>query len=96
MEKHGFYPGLRFLRGKCLIVLLAVFWFSAAVNAQDENFESSDPVLVSEADSLRALTANPDNWRGNLPAKSAEYFTLGARVVVFVTNIDFPKDENAC
>ena len=95
MEKYGFYPDLRFTRGKCLIVLLTIFWFSAAVNAQDENFESSDPVLISEADSTRALTANPDNWRGTLPSKGADYFSPGARVIVFVTNIDLPNDEGA-
>lgn len=99
MEKHGFYPKLRFLRGKCLIILLIVFLFvgaGVAVNAQtDENFESSDPVLISETDSTKALTANPDNWRGSLPEKNTEYFTPGARVVVFVTNIDLTKDEAA-
>ena len=99
MEKHRFCPSIWLLRGKCLIVLLTAFLVVGgvfAVNAQDdENFESSDPVLISEADSTKGLTANPDNWRGSLPEKSSEYFTPGARVVVFVTNIDFPKDENA-
>ncbi len=99
MEKYGFYPDLRLLRGKCLIVLLTAILFvggGVSVNAQgDENFESSAPVLVSEADSVRALTANPDKWRGVLPAKGAEYFSPGARIVVFVTNIDLPKDEAA-
>ncbi|MEP6902555.1 MAG: DUF1800 family protein [Actinomycetota bacterium] len=101
MEKHRFYPDFRLLRGKCLIVWLTAFLFGSAasavaVNAQtDEDFESSEPVLISEADSTKALTANPDNWRGTLPGKSAEYFTPGARVVIFVTGIDFPKDEAA-
>ncbi len=99
MEKHRFCPGIWLLRGKCLIVWLMAFLVvsgSFAVDAQDdENFESGEPVLISEANSTKALTANPDNWSGKLPENNTEYFTPGARVIVFVTNINFPKDEAA-
>jgi uncharacterized protein (DUF1800 family) len=91
MEKHRFYPDLRLLRGKYLIFLLSVFLSvstTLVVNAQgDEDFESTDPILISEADSTKGLTANPDSWRGSLPEKSAEYFPPGSRVVVFITNV---------
>ncbi len=96
MEKHRFYPDLRLLRGKYLIFLLSIFLSVSAalvVNAQgDEDFESTDPILISEADSTKGLTANPDNWRDNLPEKGAEYFPPGSRVIVFITNVD---NENA-
>lgn len=85
---------------KCLGVLLTAFLFSltsvfTVVAQPDENFESSAPVLISEANSTKALTANPDNWRGELPTKSSEIFQPGSRVVVFVTNIDLLPDEGA-
>jgi uncharacterized protein (DUF1800 family) len=99
MGKHQFYNGFWLLCGKCLGVVLAAFLFGSttvSINAQvDENFESSSPILISQTDSINALTANPDNWRGTLPAKSDESFAPGSRAVIFVTNIDFPKDESA-
>lgn len=61
----------------------------------DENFESSAPILISEADSDRALTADPDQWRGALPRKSSGAFSHGSRVVVFVTNIRLLPGEGA-
>jgi uncharacterized protein (DUF1800 family) len=98
MGKHLFYNSLKLLHGKCFVVLAAflICITAASIQAQgDENFESSSPVLISQSDSTMALTANPDNWRGTLPAKSDETFAPGSRVVIFVTNIDFPKDESA-
>ena len=89
---------LRQLYWKCSGVLLIAFLFSfigtsANAVADDELFESSVPVLISEANSTKALTANPDNWKGRLPgenpqtARRSEIFPPGSRVVVFVTNI---------
>jgi uncharacterized protein (DUF1800 family) len=99
MDKHRFYNGFWHLCGKCFGFVLAAFLVcctTALLQAQDnENFESSSPVLISQADSIAALTANPDDWRGTLPAKSDESFAPGSRVVVFVSNIDFPKGESA-
>jgi uncharacterized protein (DUF1800 family) len=98
MGKHLFYNSLRLLCGKCFAVVLTAFLIcstTSSLHAQDdENFESSNPVLISQADSTEALTANPDNWRGTLPAKSDESYAPGSRAIIFVTNIDFPKGES--
>lgn len=86
-------------------VLATAFLFAGAaagnVAAEDENFESSSPVLISRADSTKALTAKPENWGGSLPGKNPkavlrdEIFPPGSRVVVFVTNVELMPDENA-
>jgi uncharacterized protein (DUF1800 family) len=99
MGKHRFNNSFWLLCGRCFSFVLAallVCCTSASIHAQDnENFESSSPVLISQADSIMALTANPSDWRGTLPAKSDESFSPGSRVVIFVSNINIPKDEGA-
>lgn len=98
MGKKRFCPKFSLLQENCLFIVLIAFLFSIsviAVNAEDENFESSEPILISETNSTKALTANPDFWRGTLPENNADYFPPGSRVLVFVTNIDLPKNENA-
>ncbi len=98
MGKQTLYNSLRLLCGKCFVVLSAFLICSStdSLHAQDvENFESSSPILITQSDSTQVLTANPDIWRGTLPAKSDESYAPGSRVMVFVTNIDFPKDEAA-
>ncbi len=100
MKEKRFNFNFRQLCRKCLGICLTAFLFSvataSAVSAQnEENFESSDPILISEADSTRALAVNPDNWRGTLPKENSEMFSRGSRVVIFVTNIDLLPDEGA-
>lgn len=100
MKEKGFRRNLRRLHIKCSGILLAAVLFGLGgvftVRAQgDEVFDSAAPILISEADSSRALTANPDNWRGALPGKNPELFPPGSRVVVFVTNIELLPDEKA-
>jgi hypothetical protein len=92
-----------FSRSSCrkyLSVLLTGFLFAAtgvsAFAADDEEiFESSDPILISEPSSTNALTANPDVRARALPKKRTEFFPSGSRVVVFVTNVDLLPDEDA-
>jgi uncharacterized protein (DUF1800 family) len=96
MGKHRFYNGFWLLCGSVAIALCLLGSTTVSIKAQvDENFESSSPILISQADSINALTANPENWRGTLPANSDESFAPGSRAVIFVTNIDFPKGESA-
>lgn len=77
-------------------VLAAVVLFDRPVFAQETDvFESGTPVLITEPDSLNALTAIPEQWRGGLPKRSTGAFEPGSRVVVFVTGIDLLKDEGA-
>lgn len=100
MKNQRFYPDFKQLYGKCLCIWLTALCFCVAgvlsVSAQaDENFESSDPVLISEEDSPKALTVSPENWRGSLPEKNFEYFPPGSRVIVFVTNINLVTEEGA-
>src|SRR5688572_10532253 len=100
MNEKRFNYNLRQLCRKCSAILPSVFLFclaaASAVFAQsDQAFDSSAPILISQADSTIALTANPDNWRGALPGKTSEIFPPGSRLVVFVTNIDLLPDENA-
>src|SRR5687767_12319774 len=101
MEGENIKLDLLQLFRKCLSILLTAFLFSLTsaftivAQSGDENFESSAPILISEADSTKALTANPDSWKGALPTKNSEIFQPGSRVVVFVTNIDLLPDEGA-
>lgn len=99
MEGENIKLDLLQLFRKCFGILLTAFLcltgVSTIVAQPDEDFDSSAPVLISEADSTRALTANPDNWRGALPAKNSEIFQPGSRVLVFITNIDLLPGEGA-
>src|SRR5688572_2201610 len=100
MEEKGINQNLGQLSRKFFgvfsITILSIVAVSLPAFPQgDENFESSAPILISEADSTRALTANPDNWKGMLPKKNSEIFLPGSRVVVFVTNINLLPDEGA-
>ncbi len=99
MGKHLIYNSLRLLYANCCVVLLAAILIcstTASLYAQvDENFESSSPFLISQPDSTKALTANPESWRGTLPVKSDDTYAPGSRVVLFVTNVDLPKGESA-
>lgn len=80
----------------CLTVLLfgARSAFSTATS-NDDVFETPAPVLISEANSTRALAINPDNWKDNLPRENSGVFPPGSRVMVFLTNIDLLPDEGA-
>ncbi|HQU85441.1 MAG TPA: DUF1800 family protein, partial [Pyrinomonadaceae bacterium] len=95
MNKLKVYPFSDRWRTKCLSILAVFLLCFGAVQAQDENFDSSDPVLITEANSAKVLTANPETWRGNLPEKSIDYFKTGSRVVVFVTNVSLIENEGA-
>jgi uncharacterized protein (DUF1800 family) len=100
MDKKNLICGFKRSGKKCLIFCLTVFLFGAAAfearaGSDEEVFESNEPILISEADSARALAANADSWNGALPPATRENFSPGARVVVFVTNVDLLPDENA-
>jgi len=97
MEQQGFYPVIKDWRAKCLSNFLSVLLLGAfsIVNAQDEDFESPEPVLISETDSVRALAVDPETWRGTLPKMTNGNFAPGARVMFFVTNVNLTTGENA-
>src|SRR6185369_7562678 len=99
MEKQGFYPDLKNSWTKYLIILLIALLLGSAgmaVKAEDgEDFESSEPVLISETDTVNALTANAERWNGRLPGKNLGYFLPGSRVVIFVTNINLAAGEDS-
>ncbi len=84
--------GLRFFRalGMCLVIAVcgAVSFGQTFVDA---------PVLVSEYTSTRALTVNPDRWRGQFPVapQSILNATEQSRVTIFVYNLDLLPDEGA-
>lgn len=81
---------------RCLGIFLAAFLLCVAVaTAQDEIDDSPEPVLISEANSTRALAVNAEDWPGGLPATSTARIFPGSRIVVFVTNIDLLPDEGA-
>jgi uncharacterized protein (DUF1800 family) len=95
----GSNKGLRTFGQKCLSLFLTtfLFCFAATANSQSsgEISDSTAPILISTADSARALAVNADNWRGDLPKKNAEVFQPGGRAIIFVTNIDLLQDEGA-
>ncbi len=76
----------------CLAVFL--FGFSAAAQRED-SFESTDPVLISEETSTKAIAIQPENWTQRLPKQTTEIFPPGSRVMVFVTNIGLMRGEGA-
>lgn len=79
----------RFLTGIFLFIFCA-----AAATAQTE---SPAPILISENDSTRALAADGELWRGNLPKANTVSFTPGAdrKIVIFVTNFNLDEGEGA-
>ena len=78
---------------------LAAFMISSATTAwaQSDSSDSSDPVLISESDSTRALATTPDIFRGGLPKSSTQAFKPGAdsRAIIYVTNLDLISGEGA-
>lgn len=89
LRSHRF---LRLLSGSVLL-LLPLF---QGVAQEDPDPNSPTPVILSQADSTRALTALPARSRrsGSLRASDAA-FAPGGKVTIFVTNLDLMKDEGA-
>jgi uncharacterized protein (DUF1800 family) len=74
----------------CLHLFVAL----AAVTAFSQDIvDSPDPVLITEANSTRALTANVAGWRGNLPVSSTAQIYPGATLLIFVGNLDLMSGE---
>ncbi len=81
---------------KGFFICLTAFLFSIAVAGQgDEGFESTEPVLISEANSTKAIAIQPENWLEPLPTETSEIFPPGSRVMIFVTNVTLMRDEKA-
>src|SRR5688500_1756707 len=68
---------------------------SAAQNDPDPN--SPTPVLLSSADSTRALAIqdNGRQTRGGLPKTGSAVFDLHSRAILYVTNVALMKGEDA-
>ncbi len=80
----------------CLTFLAAICAVPFTAGAQDETgFESTDPAVISEAGSTRALAVNAEDWPGGLPSAATADISPGRRIVIFVTNIDVLHDEGA-
>lgn len=90
-------------RKSCLTIKLlsagfAVFllFFPVLAQEEDPNPDSPTPVLLSEADSTRALTALPSKIRrSNQLRTQNRAFSLDSQVVLYVTNIELLSDEGA-
>ena len=83
---------------KFLGVIFAVFLLCFPVLAQEEdpNPDSPTPVLLSEAESTRALTALPVKFKRGAQLKfQNRAFALDSVVTLYVTNIELMKDEGA-
>ncbi len=85
---------------KCLFFCLTVFLLcSAAVvtnaGTDDEISDSTDPILISTANSTRAWATNGDISSGRIWHKNTEVFQPGERITIFITNIDLMPDEAA-
>jgi uncharacterized protein (DUF1800 family) len=82
-----------------LSIGLALFLLFFPVFAQeDPNPDSPTPVLLSEADSTRALTQLPTTLkarRGSQLRFQAKAFSLNSEIVLYVTNIELLNDEGA-
>ena len=89
----------RFLTWLSVFVLALACNVSTTLAADgDEDFNSPTPILISQADSTRALAVNSENYVGNLPKSDAETVFLpgkDARVTIFVTNLALQPGEGA-
>lgn len=99
MKQSGSALGIGKSCRRYLVIWALVFLASAAdlspAAMGQEIVESTDPILISEANSTRALAVNAEGWRGGLPATSSAAISPGSRVVVFVTNLDLLADEGS-
>ncbi len=79
----------------CLAALVACSTTTAW--AQGDPSDSPEPILISEADSTRALATTPDTFRGGLPKTSTQAFKPGinSRAIIYVTNLDLMAGEGA-
>ncbi|MGD9561365.1 MAG: DUF1800 family protein [Pyrinomonadaceae bacterium] len=84
----------RYCRSKLSRIFLSAF-LAAASAAAIVGQESPSPVLITEANSTRALAVNADDWRGGLPSSSTAVIGRDSRVVVFVTSLDLLTGEGA-
>lgn len=86
--------GLKRLTQKCISLCLTVFLLGAVAMA-NEVPDSPSPILISEAESTRALAVNAEEWKGSLPEYNTESFQPGAesRAVIFVTNLALMDGE---
>jgi len=76
------------------VILVAAAVFAASAVGQGE-FESPEPVLLTEPRSMTALAVSPENWNGQVPQVTSGTFRPGSRVVVFVTNVELAPGEGA-
>ncbi|MBV9209785.1 MAG: hypothetical protein JOZ52_04105 [Acidobacteria bacterium] len=80
------------LAGACLLIIV-----SSALGAAQSRMRPDMPVLISEDGSTRALSVNPQRWRGKLPTTSQTIWTPSdeTRVMLFLTNLDLMTGEGA-
>ena len=93
--KRGFQPNLKQLLS-LLTILLAVC--ANVVSAQTADGDEPAPVMISDANSTRALTAIFKTGRGfNLPRGNNQVFLPGenSRVTLYVGNLNLLPDEGA-
>lgn len=85
----------RFLR--ILTSLALVSAVAIAVAAQDPDPNSPTPILLSEAQSTRALAEEAGKIRGNtdLLRSTGRAFLPEEKIEIFVTNLDLMEDEGA-
>jgi uncharacterized protein (DUF1800 family) len=88
----------RFLRrvlSAFLIILPLVF--SVSAQGEDTDPNSPTPILVSEANSTRALANELNSARrdGNLSKIKSRAFSPGSKIVLYATNLDLMNDEGA-
>lgn len=82
------------LSASCVILLLAF----GALAQTDPNPDSPTPILISESNSLRALTVLPPvgkTARGNELISRSRAFEPDSKVTLYVTNLALAQDENA-
>ncbi len=80
-----------------LLVVLSAF--SVWAQTVDPNPDSPTPVLISEADSSRALATAPEKiisaGRGSSIKIKSPAFAANTKAVLYVTNVDLMADEDA-
>jgi uncharacterized protein (DUF1800 family) len=79
-----------------VILTVALLAFPAGAQEPDPDPNSPAPVLLSEVDSTRALTASPlKAGRTGLSKTPSRAFNVNQKVVIYVTNLALMPDEGA-
>lgn len=85
----------RLMRNFFSLLSLSFLFIIPIFGQDDPNPNSPTPVLISEDDSIRALTESVGTSNKNSRLLQSKAFRLNSKINLFVTNVELMKDEGA-